>query len=284
MSASATSAVPEGQTGDTTYASIAVTLSAPSGVAASVDWSTADGTATAGSDYTASSGTVSFAPGETTQAVLVPVIGDNASEGDETFDVNLSSPVEATIGNATNVVTIVDNDPIPPGSAVLSVTGAKVLEGRSGTKVLSLTVTRGGETTTAVNVDYATSDGTALAPTDYVAAAGTLAFTANQTSATVDVTVNGDGRLEHDETFFLSLLNPSAGAADPDGAGDRHDRERRHEDGGRRQGSCREAPGRRARTCLTRAPGQACGCAALSSPVRLVGPARHEASAPGRNH
>jgi hypothetical protein len=74
-------------------------------------------------------------------------------------------------------------------------------------------VTRTGETTTAVNVDYATSDGTAIAPSDYAGATGNLPFAANETTGTIDVIVDGDGRLEHNETLFLSLLNPSAGAA-----------------------------------------------------------------------
>jgi hypothetical protein len=74
-------------------------------------------------------------------------------------------------------------------------------------------VTRSDETTTAVDVDFALSDGTASAPTDYAAATGNLAFAADQTEGTIDVTVHGDGTLEHNETLFLSLLNPSAGAA-----------------------------------------------------------------------
>jgi Calx-beta domain len=206
--------LPEGQTGDTSYASIDVTLSAASGRDVSVDWTTADGTATVvGNDYTPGSGTLVFAPGQTDKVVLIPVIGDNATEGDETFEVDISDPVNATLGNAADVVTIVDNDPIPPGSAVLTVGGVKKREGASGTTTFTITVTRSVETITAVNVDYATGNGTAIAPSDYVAASGNLAFAANQTTGTIDLTVNGDGLLEHDETFFLDLLNPSAGAA-----------------------------------------------------------------------
>jgi Calx-beta domain-containing protein len=206
--------VPEGQTGDTSYASIDITLSTASGKGVSVDWTTADGTATAVSnDYTSGSGTLVFAPGETQKTVVVSVIGDLAIEGDETFDVDLSAPANATLGNATDVVTIVDNDPIPPLSAVLTVTGVTHREGPSGTTTFTFTVARSGETTTAVSVDLATSDGTATAPSDYADAPGTLPFAANQMIGTVDVTVNGDAVLEHDETFFLGLLNPSVGAA-----------------------------------------------------------------------
>ena len=214
LAAGASTSVPEGQTGDTSFASIDVTLSTASGKQVSVDWTTADGTATvAGNDYVPDSGTLLFAPRETEKVVVISVIGDNATEGDETFDVDLSAPVNATLGNATDVVTIVDNDPIPPGSAVLTVTGLKQREGGSGTTTFTFTVTRSGDATTAVNVDYATSDGTAAGSSDYVAASGNLAFATTQTIGTILVTVNGDRLLEHDETFFLGLLNPSAGAA-----------------------------------------------------------------------
>ena len=210
----ASTSVPEGQAGDTSFASIDVSLSTASGKSVSVDWTTADGTATAaGMDYTPDGGTLMFAPGETNKVVVIPVIGDNNTEGDETFDVDLSTPVNATLGNATDAVTIVDNDPIPPGSAVLTVTGLKQRETGSGTTTFTFTVTRSGDTTTAVNVDYVTSDGTASASSDYAVASGNLAFATNQTIGTVDVNVNGDGLLEHNETFFLGLLNPSVGAA-----------------------------------------------------------------------
>jgi hypothetical protein len=206
--------VPEGQTGDTSFASVHVTLSATSGRDVSVGWATADGTATAaGNDYVPDSGNVDFAPGVTDRTVQVAVIGDTAAEGDETFDIDLSSPVDAALGNATDTVTIVDNDPIPPGDAVLAVTGVTKREGRTGATTFTFTVTRTGETTTAVDVDYATGDGTAFAPSDYASASGNLSFVADQTTATIDVTVNGDRSLEHAETFFLTLANPSAGAA-----------------------------------------------------------------------
>ena len=157
--------VPEGQTGDASFATVDVTLSAASGLDVSVDWATADDTATvADNDYVADAGQLDFAPGETSKTVLIEVVGDVASEGDETFDVVLSSPVNATLGSATEVVTIVDNDPIPPGSAILTVTGASKREGGAGTTTLTFSVARTGETTTAVNVDFAVSDGTASAP------------------------------------------------------------------------------------------------------------------------
>ena len=92
VSVGSAESVPEGQTGDTSFASIHVTLWTKSGKNISVDWTTADGTAmVADDDYTSGSGTLHFAPGETDKVVAIAVIGDNTNEPDETFDVDLSS-------------------------------------------------------------------------------------------------------------------------------------------------------------------------------------------------
>jgi hypothetical protein len=213
VSSVATLTVPEGNTGDTPIASIDVTLSAPSGRHVSVEYTTVDGSATAGSDYNATAGTVEFAAGQTIGSVAVTVQGDNAAEGDETFDVDIANPVNATLGTHPTVVTIQDNDPIPPGSAVLNVTGATVREGSGGTRMLTFTVTRSGETSTAVNVDYQTTNGSAVSPSDYASTSGNVAFAASATTATVQVQITTDRQLEHRERFFLSIINPSAGAA-----------------------------------------------------------------------
>jgi sugar lactone lactonase YvrE len=88
-----------------------VTLDFASALPISVSYATADGTATAGSDYTAvPSGTVFFAPGETSKTILIQTVDDTTKEQTETFTVNLSSPVGATIANGTAVATILDND------------------------------------------------------------------------------------------------------------------------------------------------------------------------------
>lgn len=212
VSSVATATVPEGNSGDTQFATIDVSLSAPSGRQVSVNYTTIPGSAAEGSDYEFAVGTLEFAPGETIDSINVTVLGDDATEGDETFDLDISDPVHATLGTHPTVVTIQDNDPIPPGSAILNVTGATVREGNTGTTILTFTVTRSGETTTPVNVDFQTANGTALAPSDYVTNSGNVSFAANLTTATVDVQIVGDRRLEHRERFFLSLLNPSLGA------------------------------------------------------------------------
>jgi hypothetical protein len=216
-----TLSVPEGQDGDITVATIDVTLSAPSGQQVTADWMTADGTgAVAGSDYESGSGTLQFAPGETDKSILISVIGDLADEADETFTTTISSPQNANLGNATETVTIVDNDPFPTGVPVFDVDDVQTREGASGTSNLSFTVARSDDTVNAVTVDYAVSNGTAFTPSDYtvVPVTGTLSFAASQTNMTVDVAVLGDRLLEHNETLYLTLTNPSSGAID-DGQG-----------------------------------------------------------------
>jgi Calx-beta domain len=217
----ATLSVPEGQTGDVTIASVDVGLSAPSGHDVTVDWATSDGTAMeAGNDYTGGSGAVLFPPGETHQSILIPVLGDVTTEADETFTVTISSPQHANLGNATDTVTIVDNDPLPTGVPIFNLTDVRRREGASGTRTLSFMVTRSDDTTSPVTVDYAVSNGAAVAPTDYsvVSATGTLSFGASEITKTVDVSLIGDRRLEHNETLFLTLNNASLGAID-DGQG-----------------------------------------------------------------
>jgi reprolysin-like metallo-peptidase family M12B/Calx-beta domain-containing protein len=108
--------------GDTTNPDllVPVTLSGPSAGVVTVAYATADGTATAGTDYTAATGTLTFAPGVTSQNVTVSVISDLLDEANETFFVNLSAPTGGTIGDAQGVGTIVDDDGASPSGAELA--------------------------------------------------------------------------------------------------------------------------------------------------------------------
>ncbi len=105
--------VAEGNSGSTT-ATFTVTLSAASAQTVTVSYATANGTATAGSDYTPATGTLSFAPGVLSQTLAVAVIGDTNQEGNETFLVNLASPVNAVINDGQGVGTITNDDAPPP--------------------------------------------------------------------------------------------------------------------------------------------------------------------------
>ncbi len=194
--------VTEGDSGTTT-AVFTVTLSAASGRVITVTYATADGTATAGTDYVAASGTLTFAPGETTRTLTVTVNGDTLDEPDETFTVNLSNAVNATIADGQGVGTILDDDPEP----TLSISDTSVTEGDGGTTTAVFTVTLSAASGRVVSVTYATADGTATAGADYVAASGTLTFAPGETTRTLTVTVIGDTLDEPDETFTVNLSN-----------------------------------------------------------------------------
>jgi hypothetical protein len=193
----------EGNTGTAT-ATFVLTLSAASGRVVTVGYATASGSADAGSDFTTATGTASFAVGSTTTSISVAVIGDSLLEADETFLMNLSAPSNATVARAQATATIHNDDGLP----VLSVADASTVEGNSGTKNLSFTVTLSAASITPVSVSYATGAGTATAGTDYVAASGTLTIPAGSIAGTITVVVNGDTTSEPNETFTLTLSNP----------------------------------------------------------------------------
>jgi hypothetical protein len=106
--------LPEGNSG-VTNAVFTVTLSAPSSTPVTVAYASADGTAQAGSDYQAVKGTLTFAPGQTSQGISVPLLGDTQVEPDETFTLGLGSPVGATLARAQATGTILNDDTAPSG-------------------------------------------------------------------------------------------------------------------------------------------------------------------------
>ena len=181
--------------------SFTITLDRASDAEVSVDYATSDGTATAGTDYTAASGTLTFTAGQTSKTVSVSALSDTASEASETFTLTLSNPSGATIADAAATGTIT-NVPPPPA---LSIADATADEGAR----LAFTVTLDRAATADVTVDYATSDGTATAGEDYTATSGTLTLTAGETSKSVSVPARHDTAAESDETFTLTLSNPS---------------------------------------------------------------------------
>src|SRR5882724_8051902 len=209
--------VTEGNSG-TTNAIFSVTLSVASSQTITVDFATADGTATvADGDYVAANGTVTFAPGVTSQPVTVTVNGDTRFEPNETFFVNLTNPTNATISDNQGVGTIVNDD----GPPTISINDVSQNEGTVGPTVFPFTVSLSSASFQTITVDFATADGTATtADADYVAATGTVTFLPGVTSQPVAVTVNGDTRFEPNETFFVNLTNPvNATISDNQGVG-----------------------------------------------------------------
>ncbi|MGI9213258.1 MAG: Calx-beta domain-containing protein, partial [Methylococcaceae bacterium] len=209
--------VTEGQS-VASFATLTVTLSTASSQPVTVNYSTQDGSATAGSDYVSTSNTLSFAPNQTTATIQVPILGDTQVEANESFKVNLSSPVNATLGsNNSAVVTVNNDDAAAVVLPTLSISGVKVKEGNSGSSTANATVTLSAASSETVTVNYATQDGTALANSDYIATSGTLSFRPGETSKTLPVSILGDTTVESDESFQMlliaatnALLNPNA--------------------------------------------------------------------------
>ena len=198
---------PFGAGSATTTAVFNVTLSQASTQAVTVQYATANGTATAGSDYTAISGVITFAPGETSRSVSVAVVRDLVAEPTETFTLLLSSPTGATLTRTSATGTILDDDTTtpPPPPPSITVGNVSLNEGNSGTSTARFTVTLSAAAGSPVTVSYATANGTATAGTDYTAKSGTLTFAAGETTKTIDVLVTGDTQVEADETFQLRL-------------------------------------------------------------------------------
>ncbi|MBZ0111763.1 MAG: hypothetical protein K8J08_04820, partial [Thermoanaerobaculia bacterium] len=209
--------LPEGNAGTTSF-DFNVTLDAPSGQIVTVDFMTADGTATlADNDYQTAMGMVSFMPGDTSEAVSVLVNGDGTSEANEDFSVNLTNGSNGMIVDGLGVGTIQDDDSGP----VFSIDDVSVLEGDAGTVNATFTVTLMPAAAGPTTIDVATMDGSATGITDYGVVNTTLSFAAGVTSQPLVVVVNGDTTDEVDETYFVDLSNPTGGAgvADPQGLG-----------------------------------------------------------------
>jgi chitinase len=214
--------VSEGTTG-TTQATFAITLNqAPTSGSVSVRWTTHDGSATAAdNDYAAATGVAVFDTGVASQNVVVNVNGDTKVEGDETFTVELSEPTGgARIIRTPGTGTIRNDDGVPPPGPRLSIGDTSLLEGNSDHTPATFTVTlANGPAQGDVTVDYATHDGSATAPGDYVTTADHLTFHAGEVSKTVQVPVVGDDVVEPDERFTVTLTNASAGTQIVTGTG-----------------------------------------------------------------
>src|SRR3954453_3090129 len=180
-------------------ATITVVRGGATNIAASVNYSTSNGSALAGSDYTATTGTLNFAAGQTVKTFNVPILGDTTDEPNETVNLALSS-------GATSQLSIVDDD-APNESVQFSDTSYSVNEA-DGTATITVTLSHALAADTTVH--YATSDGTATAGSDYTGQSGTLTFTAGQTQKTFQIPILNPATPdpEDDETINLTLTTP----------------------------------------------------------------------------
>ena len=192
----------------------AVRLDAPNTAAVTVNFATAAGTASLGSDATGYTGTLAFAPGEMVKLVRIGVVDGTAAETIEHFSLSLSAPSSnATIAQTTAIATLIDND-ATAGTPIVRVSDVLVDEtAREARFVLTLDRPSSG----AVSVNYATGDVTATAGSDYQATSGTVAFAAGEVSKTIAVNLINDSTVETAESFLLNLTG-ATGATLPDAA------------------------------------------------------------------
>ncbi len=185
--------------------------------AVSVQFATSNGSAQAGSDYTAASGTLNWADGDdSNKSFTITVADDSDVEAAETINVSLSNPGGgAGLGSpSTTTVTINDNDEPPvnqPGT--LSFTAASTQVGEaSGSATIQVARAQGNDG--AVSVDYTTADGSAQAGSDYNATNGTLAWTdGDSANKSFTVPILDDSEEEGDETINVMLSSQTGGAA-----------------------------------------------------------------------
>ena len=204
--------VVEGDAG-ASNATFTVSLSGPSALPVGVIYNTANGSATAGSDYSAFvDSSLTFNPGEISKPLNIPVIGDTLDEDNENFFVNLSLPTGASIADAQGVATIIDNDGVAPAIAFSSA-NYTVNEGAT---AATLTVNRVGSTAGSASVNFSITSiisyvpcenivGFAAQNCDYIIAGGTLSFAPGETSKTITLLIVDDLYVEGNEVLNLSL-------------------------------------------------------------------------------
>jgi len=184
---------------------LSVRRSGDTNAVVSVDFITADRTATAGSDYTAASGTLSFGVGEVLKTVSVAILNDSTIEANETFSVNLLKPVGGLVIAPTNaVITILEDD----CRLRFSTTNYNVLENAG---FATLVVLREGSPLIPVSVTLKTSDGTASAGSDYTATTVTVSLAAGAVFGTATIPVLNDVVIDSDETVNVTLESPVSG-------------------------------------------------------------------------
>ncbi len=199
----------EGSSG-TTEARLGVTLSSTSSLTVSVDYVTRDVTAKAGTDYTRSSGTITFEPGQTLQTVTIPVLADRVVEDDEAFDVILSRPVRALISRTEGSGTVtLGNDDAVTTFKLDAAMPSRVTEGNT----VSFRVVASAPVLQDTLLNYAVS-GTGLpgmagvaSGFDYAPSGGRLTLAEGATSASFDIRFSDDGMVEEPEGIKLVLLD-----------------------------------------------------------------------------
>jgi uncharacterized repeat protein (TIGR01451 family) len=203
------------QNSGTNLITVNVILSAPSTNIVTVNYLTFNGTANT-SDYVSTNGTLTFAPGETSQPIQVRVRGDTLYETNETFNVGLNTPVNASLARNNGVVTIINDDAAP----IVSIADATLVEGNSGTNnSMAFRVSLSAPTGLQILINWSTTNGTTGVPAappatpdvDYFSRAGAIIFAAGTATLTqtVNIAIVGDTIAESNEVFYVNLTSIS---------------------------------------------------------------------------
>ena len=213
IAAEANKAVAEGAPSATTIVTVDVTLSTASGLPVEFDFTTAQVTATANTDYDTTANTLTFAPGETVKTINVTVNGDEDVEGDETFDVVLSNATTSpstvvAITDTDTRVTITDDDVDPDLSVPAGITIPVPPLGLNATATIPVTISQAWIAKSVV-VTYSVAPNTAATPADYIdnISAGTVTIPAGSTSADIEITIVGDNTIDGATDFSVTVTN-----------------------------------------------------------------------------
>jgi hypothetical protein len=171
----------------------------------SINYSTADGTATAGADYTSVSGTLVFAEGETSKTINIPIANDGATEPDETVRLSLTGFADLETFGSYSVATIVIHENSTP--LLLFAEDIDVIEGNSGTTNAVVTVILSAQTSRTVSVNYNSLAFTATSGVDFLPVSGTLTFGPGETEKAISILIVGDTLDEFNENFEIVLSN-----------------------------------------------------------------------------
>jgi cyclophilin family peptidyl-prolyl cis-trans isomerase len=172
------------------------------------------GTATFNTDYTrigtgnftATSGTITFAAGASTATLTIDPTADTVVESNETVALTLATGTGYTIGTTTAVTGTIVNDDVPVINLSANQT---IVEGNSNPQNVTYTVTLSRSDTRVITVNYATANGTATAGSDYTSRTGTLTFNSGVTSQSINIPILNDSINEANETFTLTLTSPT---------------------------------------------------------------------------
>lgn len=192
-----------------------VNLAQPATTAVTLNYATANGTAAAGTDYTTTTGTLTFAPGQSAQTITIPALTAAGNTGGRNLTLTVSNPAGTpaanayTLTNATRTLTVLGSSQTAP-QPVIAINNVSVIEPvGTNTATAVFTVSLDRPAASAVTITYATANVSALAGSDYTATTGTLTIPTGSTTATISVPILSDTTVEQPESFVVNLTNPA---------------------------------------------------------------------------